>query len=264
MKRDRQTVNLRHAEMLALIRQRQEVLVDELSQTFGISTMTVRRDLQVLEDEGKISRFHGGATAGKRASSTAERGEVAQCRRAIARCAAALVRNGDSLLINGSNTALALLDYLEDKRVNVFTNNGLAVGHRYPPGVELQLSGGAFRGAPHILTGDLTMRNLMDVRATKAFLGCAGISPDGEILCGIPSELGINETMIEHAQAYYILADHTKVGKAGTYASFHLEKKGCVITDEHAPQEVLDQLRAAGMEILVARAADWPDAPDEH
>ncbi len=262
MKRDRQSVNLRHAEMLALIRQRQEVLVDELSQTFGISTMTVRRDLQALEDEGKISRFHGGATAGKRATPTAERGEVTHCRQMIARCAAALVQDGDSLLINGSNTALALLDYLDGKSVSVFTNNGLAVGHRYPPGVELQLSGGTFRGAPHILTGDLAMRNLMDVRATKAFLGCTGISPDGEILCGIPSELGINETMIEHAQAYYILADHTKVGKAGTYASFHLEKKGCVITDEHAPREVLDQLRAAGMETLVARAADWPDMAD--
>lgn len=262
MKRDRQSVNLRHAEMLALIRQRQEVLVDELSQTFGISTMTVRRDLQALEDEGKISRFHGGATAGKRSMPAGERNEVTHCRQMIARCAAALVQDGDSLLINGSNTALALLDYLDGKSVSVFTNNGLAVGHRYPPGVELQLSGGTFRGAPHILTGDLAMRNLMDVRATKAFLGCTGISPDGEILCGIPSELGINETMIEHAQAYYILADHTKVGKAGTYASFHLEKKGCVITDEHAPREVLDQLRAAGMETLVARAADWPDMAD--
>ncbi len=264
MKRDRQSVNLRHAEMLALIRQRQEVLVEDLSHAFGISTMTVRRDLQVLEEEGKISRFHGGAAAGKRATPTAERGEVAECRRVIARCAAALVRDGDSLLINGSNTALALLDHLGGKNVSVFTNNGLAVGHRYPPGVEVQLSGGMFRGAPHILTGDLAMRNLMDVRATKAFLGCTGISPDGEILCGIPSELGINETMIEHADAYYILADHTKVGKAGTYASFHLEKKGCVITDEHAPQEVLDQLRAAGMEIRVARAADYPDHPGEH
>ena len=62
MKRDRQSVNLRHAEMLALIRERQEVLVEELSETFGISTMTVRRDLQALEEQGKISRFHGGAS----------------------------------------------------------------------------------------------------------------------------------------------------------------------------------------------------------
>lgn len=64
MKRDRQSVNLRHAEMLALIRERQEVLVEELSKTFGISMMTVRRDLQALEEQGKISRFHRGHAHG--------------------------------------------------------------------------------------------------------------------------------------------------------------------------------------------------------
>ncbi|MBQ8963454.1 MAG: DeoR/GlpR transcriptional regulator [Clostridia bacterium] len=259
MKRDRQTVNIRQAEMLALIRERQEVLVDELSRTFDISPMTVRRDLQVLEEQGKINRFHGGASAGARAASTDERDVVAQCQRQIAYRAAQLVRSGERLLINGSSTALALLNYLADKHVRVFTNNALVVGQHYPGGVEVQLSGGMLRGAQHILTGDPTMRSLMDVRAERAFLGCTGISPDGTILCGIPSELGINETMIEHADRYYILADHTKIGKAGTYASFHLEKKGCVITDELAPAEVLEQLRAIGMEVIQARAADFPD-----
>jgi DeoR/GlpR family transcriptional regulator of sugar metabolism len=65
--------------------------------------------------------------------------------------------------------------------------------------------------------------------------------------------------MIAHADAYFILADYTKIGKAGTYASFHLEKKGCVITDEFAPAGVLDQLRAAGMQVIQVRAEDYPE-----
>lgn len=249
MKRDRQSVDLRHAEMLALIRERQEVLVEELSQAFDISTMTVRRDLQALEEAGKISRFHGGAAASF--SPDAEgRSRVSLCRQMIARYAASLVQNGETLLINGSNTALGLLNYAGSKHLSVFTNNGLAVGRRFPDGVEVQISGGLIRGAQHILTGDLAMRNLMDVRADKAFLGCTGISPDGEILCDIPSELGLNETMIEHADRYYILADHTKLGRTSAYASFHLEKKGCVITDEGAPEDIVKRLRAAGMEVV--------------
>ena len=257
MKRDRQSVNIRHAEMLALIRQRQEVLVDDLSREFGISTMTVRRDLQVLEEQGKISRFHGGATVDVRAVPAEEQEEVAVCRRLIARYAASQVTDRDSILINGSNTALALLDYLDGKSVSVFTNNSLAPQHRRSASVDLTLSGGALRGSPHILTGDLALRSLIDVRADKAFLGCTGISPDGEILCGIPSELAINETMIEHADAYYIMADYTKIGKTSAYASFHLEKKGCVITDEHAPQAVVEQLRAIGMEVVQVRRTDF-------
>jgi DeoR family fructose operon transcriptional repressor len=249
MKRDRQSVDLRHAEMLALIRERQEVLVEELSEAFDISTMTVRRDLQALEEAGKISRFHGGAAASF--SPDAEgKSRVSLCRQMIARYAASLVKDGETLLINGSNTALGLLNYAGSKHLSVFTNNGLAVGRRFPDGVEVQISGGLIRGAQHILTGDLAMRNLMDVRADKAFLGCTGISPDGEILCDIPSELGLNETMIEHADRYYILADHTKLGRTSAYASFHLEKKGCVITDEGAPEDIVKRLRAAGMEVV--------------
>ena len=258
MKRDRQSVNLRHAEMLAMIRDRQEIMVEDLARAFDISPMTVRRDLQVLEEQGKISRFHGGASVDTRAVPGDEKERVALCQRLIARCAAQQVASGDTLFINGSNTALALLDQLGDKTVTVFTNNAMVVGHRYPRGVDLQLSGGTFRGSRHILTGDLALKNLMDWHANRAFLGCIGISPQGEILCGIPSELGINETMIEHAESYYILADYTKIGKAGTYASFHLEKKGCVITDEYAPEAVLEQLRASGMQVIQARAADFP------
>lgn len=253
MKRDRQSVELRHAEMLALIRDRQEVLVEELSQIFEVSTMTVRRDLQTLEEAGKVSRFHGGAAASMNA---AGKDRVAVCRQLIARHAASLVQSGETLLINGSNTALGLLDYAGDKKLSVFTNNGLAVVRRFPEGVDVQVSGGVIRGTQHILTGDLAMRNLMDVRADKAFLGCTGISPDGEILCDIPSELGINETMIEHADSYYILADHTKIGRTSAYASFHLEKKGCVITDEYAPENVVERLRAAGMEVVQVRMSD--------
>ena len=249
MKRDRQSVNQRHAEMLSLIRQRQEILVDELCHIFDVSPMTVRRDLQLLEEQGQISRFHGGAAIDPQTAGSYDRMDVSLCRGWIARYAAYLVQDEDRILINGSNTALALLDHLEGKRVTVYTNNGLVVGRSYPEGINVQLFGGTLR-ADHILTGDLTLRNLMDIHADKAFLGCIGISPGGEILCGIPSELGINETMIAHADRYYILADHTKIGRSSPYASFLLEKKGSIITDIYAASEVTDRLRDGDMEVI--------------
>ena len=256
MKRDRESVNLRHTEMLALIRQRQEILVHELCQIFNVSPMTVRRDLQALEEAGKISRFHGGATIDLQAMVSQDRADVSLCRGWIARYAASLVQDGERILINGSNTALGLLDYLEDKHVTVYTNNGLVVGRSYPEGIHVQLFGGTLR-ADHILTGDLTLRNLMDIHADRAFLGCVGISPRGEILCGIPSELGVNETMIAHAEKYYILADHTKIGRSSPYASFLLEKKGCVITDDFAATEVTDRLQDGDMEVVRVRETSF-------
>ena len=66
MKKDRQSVNTRHAKMLAMIRERQEIKVDELAEVFGVSLMTIRRDLQALEDKGLINRFYGGAAVEQR------------------------------------------------------------------------------------------------------------------------------------------------------------------------------------------------------
>ncbi|MBQ6595551.1 MAG: DeoR/GlpR transcriptional regulator [Clostridia bacterium] len=264
MKRDRRSINQRQAEMLTLIRKRQEIMVDELSELFHVSPMTVRRDLHFLEKRGKISRFHGGASVHAGEMPSSDKDAVPFCRQLIARRAAELVESGATILINGSGTAIALLDYLDGKPVRVFTNNGMVIGHSYPSNVDVRLSGGNVRSCQYILTGDLTMRSLIDIRADVAFLGCGGISPDGEIMCGIPAELGINETMIAHADSYYILADHTKIGKSSLYASFQLEKKGCIITDERADPKVLDRLRAAGMQVIQVSAAEMRgESPEE-
>ena len=261
MKQGRQTVDTRRTRILSLIRERQRIRVEELATLFGVSLMTIRRDLQALEDRGQIGRFYGGASVEPGSLSLPDKDSVSLYRRFISRRAAALVDNGDRIFINGSTTALDMLNYLDGTSVSVFTNNGLAIDRTFPPGVEVTLSGGALRSHGHIMTGDCTMRNLLMMRAEKAFIGCSGISPDGEILCDIPTELGINETMISHAYQYYILADHTKIGKTGTYASCSLETAGTIITDEKASASVLDRLRILGMKVIRVCAADFPALP---
>lgn len=262
MKKGRQSVDARRAKVLSMIRERQKIKVEELAEYFQVSLMTIRRDLQVLEDKGLIGRFYGGATVDFGAAPLSERDSVALYRQLIGRYAAALVGEGDALFINGSSTALGLLDYVGNKAVHVFTNNGAVINREFPSGVEVTLSGGTLRGQSHILTGDCTMRNLLMAQADKAFIGCSGISPDGEILCGIPTELGINETMISHARKYYILADYTKIGKTGTYASCSLERPGTIITDEMAPAAVIGQLRTIGMAVVQVKRGDFPDLAD--
>lgn len=262
MKKGRQSVDARRAKVLSMIRERQKIKVEELAAYFNVSLMTIRRDLQVLEDKGLIGRFYGGATVDSRAAPISEKDAVALYRQLISRYAARLVSDGDDLFINGSMTALEMLNYVGEKTVRVFTNNGAAVDREFPSGVEITISGGTLRGQGHILTGDCSMRNLLMTQAEKAFMGCTGISPDGEILCGIPTELGINETMISHAREYYILADYTKIGKTSTYASCSLEKAGTIITDEMAPADVVEQLRTIGMTVIQVKKSDFPEHSD--
>ena len=257
MKRDRRAVNSRHADILALLRQKREVKVEELAKTFDVSLMTIRRDLKQLEEQGYISRTHGGATTELRGQPAEERDQVALYRQLIARYAASLVKDGERLFVSGSTTALGVLDHLTGKSVTVITNNGAAVGRAYPPGVDIILLGGLLRSRGHIMTGDYAMRNLLLAQADKAFIGCNGISPEGEVLYGVPTAIGINETMMGHAQEYFILADHTKIGKTGTYASCSLEKRGVIVTDELAPADVVERLRSVGMTVIQVRQEDF-------
>lgn len=253
MKKERQSVYARHTQMLAAIKERGEMKVEELAELFQVSLMTVRRDLQYLEEKGLLRRYFGGATVdtGSVAKNlAAPNDEVALYRKLIARYAARLLEDGDAILINGSTTALSVLDYAGENRLQVFTNNGLAVAGSYPENIAITLSGGTLRGNSHIMTGDCTVRNLLTVQADKALMGCTGISSAGEILCGIPTELAVNELMISHSREYFILADHTKIGRTNTYASFSLEKKGTIITDEKASARVVERLREIGMRVI--------------
>lgn len=248
MKRDQETINKRHEQLIELLNERKEMKVDEIAQIFNTSLMTTRRDLQALEEKGYLERFHGGCRI-KKKSRSAQGQEIMECRDRISRYAASLVNDGDSLFINGSMTASGILEYLCARQITVITNNAFAAGYIQKEDIDMYLTGGQLKS--HIMVGDYCLRNLLSSYVKKAFLGCTGISSNGEILCDIPSELGINETMISHAEEYYILADHTKIGKSMSAGSFSLQQKGTLITDTKADQTILQVLEQKGMRVIL-------------
>lgn len=256
MKRDRKSVDERQNRILEMIREQGEVKVEDLAKAFGISFMTVRRDLQFLEEQQLISRFYGGATVrNQRHVMTAEE-EITMYRDLISKYAAQFVEEGDSLFINGSRTALKMLEYVECQSISVFTNNGWAVGQQFPRGVSVTLTGGELRS--NVMVGDYVMRNLLNTTADKTFLGCAAVYENGEFRYDIPTEIGINEAMITRTtKELYILADHTKV-KIGAhenqYGSCTYERPWTLITDERADAAAIERLRETGMKVIQVQA----------
>lgn len=262
MKRDRSSVEKRRAQILKMIREQEEVKVEQLAKEFGLSFMTVRRDLQYLEDRQLISRFYGGATANLAARPMTEAEEIQMYRQLIGRFAATKVSSGDTLFINGSRTALGMLDYLQYQNVHVITNNGWAVGHEFPKGVSVTLTGGELRD--NIMVGDYVMRNLLNITADKTFIGCAGVYDNGEFRYDIPTEIGINESMISRTtKELYILADHTKIHDSpvheNRYGSCTYERPWTLITDERANPTVVERLRKLGMKVFQVGVEDLID-----
>ncbi len=247
----------RHQEILDQLRETGELRSENFAAAHGISMMTVRRDLQQLEDKGLLKRTHGGAVA---VEGTAEEkqftypDDIMACRDAISKFSALFVEDGDRLFINGSRTALNLLKYLQDKNVTVYTNNGWAVGENYPKGVTVRIVGGDLHD--RIMVGEFTMRNLLNMRAEKTFIGCYAVYDDGEFSYSIPTEIGINEAMIGRTNDHlYIVADHTKIHSHEerdlSYGSCSYDRAITLITDSKANPKIIENLKRLGMEILI-------------
>ena len=255
MKNSKANVEARQKNILQYVRKAGEVNSYDLVDEFKISIMTVRRDLEELEQKHLLKRTHGGAcTLDYVKGSKSLSKNIRMCRDLISRYASSLIKDNDRIFINGSRTALKMLEYVGNKNVTVYTNNGLAFGRKFPENVSIHMTGGELRN--HILVGDATMRNILDVTANKTFIGCWAVYDDGAFLYNIPNEIGINEAMISRTtEDLYILADHSKLQRhdnlESSYGSCIYDRKVTLITDNQADMEIIEKLRASGIEIII-------------
>lgn len=255
MKNNRKVVEDRQQKILALVREKEEIRNEELADELGVSLMTVRRDLGLLEQHRLLRRTHGGAISMERAHMTRHiSDEAAYCRDRISAYAARYLSDGDRIFINGSRLALNMLEHTEGKRIKVFTNNGWAIGKRYPKGVTINFTGGDMQG--HIMVGEDVVRNILTMHADKSFLGCAAVYENGEFRYDIWTEISINEIMVSRTKGpLYLLAEHTKLqrqsisGRTGSGVTY--DRPTTLITDSMADPEIVEKLRGSGMEVIL-------------
>lgn len=256
MKRERAYVEGRRRQVVEMLQRNPQIRIDELAKRLGVSVVTIRRDLQYLEEKKQITRFYGGAAVSKEAAGYVD--DVAIYRELIAKYAATLVDDGDTIFINTSSNALDIIKYIKGRHVTVITNNGKAIRQEKAEGVDLILTGGEVRHPKEALVGDFATRNLQNIFAKKAFMGCAGISAATGMSTEIANEVNVNQLMIEHTvQEVYLLADHTKVGHNSSFTSCSIESIRHLITDEMAPAEELEQMRGLGIEVYQVRKSDY-------
>ena len=251
MKNSRQDVQTRQMNILNMVRQRGEVRVEDIAKEFQISTMTVRRDLQILDEENLLRRTHGGAISFEKEKRNSTE-DVLLCRERISAFAAQFVEDGETLFINGSRTALGILKYLEGKTVTAYTNNGWAFSEDYPRNVTVHFTGG--ERYAHIMIGEAVVRSILETSADRTIVGCAAVYDDGQFRYDIPTEIGINEAMIGRTgKQLYVLADHTKLqrkeDRVHAYGSCSYNRPCKLITDELADPEIVKRLKGMGIEV---------------
>ena len=252
MKRSKKLVDERRNQLLYELSITPNAKADELAERLNVSALTIRRDLQFWEDKNRISRHYGGAQLIETFQQSCNVSDAKEIRKnAIAKKAAEFVEDGDTIFINTSSTALLILKYIKNKRVNVITNNANAVFVQKDSLINVLLTGGELREPKESMVGEFAYNNLSRVSANKAFIGCSGISAQVGMTTAVLAEVAINEVMLRQCTGLrFVLADGTKIGHNHSFVSSAISKIDYIITDQSAPQEAVTQLKEKGVKVI--------------
>lgn len=253
----------RRKQILLELKLHPHVRISELARRFNVSTETVRRDVDALSDDGLISRAHGGASApvqghypglDERTSARIEE------RERIGRLAAELVQDGETVMIDSGSTTIQLARALAFRGTpcTVITNSipvAMTIGHGAP---QVLLCPGEYLAAESAVIGTETLEFLARFNVDRCMIGASGLSTEG------PSETvrgfaAVKRMMLSRAAQRHLLIDSRKFGRKGLAHVADMSGLDSIIVDAPPRGDVAASLTGAGVEVLVARAADSQD-----
>jgi DeoR/GlpR family transcriptional regulator of sugar metabolism len=232
--------------------------VAELSQQFGVSEVTIRGDLQALAESNLLVRTHGGAVplnnAGQYLSLAVRRQQQIQEKRHIGLAAARLVANGDAIILDSSSTALTIAQALKSHRYLTVITNGLMVAQEFldTPDIAVVMPGGILRRDTASLVGIGGAAMLRDFNIQLGFFGAHGIAVAEGLTDVSPDEAEIKRPLVALCRQVVAVLDATKWGRVGVASFAALSQVHKVITDAHAPAGMVSQVRALGVEVILA------------
>ena len=232
--------------------------VRDLAQRFEVSTITVMRDLQELEQEGLIRRVHGGAISVRGASYeppfSARESQLSPEKHRIAAKAVEMIQDGDRIILDVGTTTLEIARALKGKRnlTVLVTNLRAALELASQPAIQVIVVGGRLRASELSMVGHLGEETLRTFQVDKAFIGVGGITLEHGLTEFNFDEAGMKRTMIEQARQRIVVADHTKFGKVMLMTVASLTVVDKIITGSEVDREIVTRLQQIGVEVVLA------------
>lgn len=248
----------RQQRIVTLVQELGSVTVAGLEGELGVSPATARRDLAVLERQGKVRRTHGGAVrpgVAQHEDSFQQRlGEAVEAKKRLARAASALLETDETLFVDSSTTAYyAARRVLADASSNVTCLTSLVpvmelFSTTDPSGVSMVGLGGIFRPLTLSFVGPCTVRMIETYLADRAFIGVKGITPDGYLTDANPLEAEVKRAMIRQSEKPVLLVDGRKFEQRGFSVIAHVSEVSLVITAD-ARQLYVEALKDLRVEV---------------
>lgn len=248
----------RKRKISQFIKENKKATVTELSELFGVSESTIRRDLEELDEQGVIQRAHGGAVVVERAAPEPpiiqRMVENEEAKRSIGQAAAELVRDGETVFLGSGTTTLEVARNLVKRdNLTVITNAlniaNLFAGKSY---ITVIVIGGLLRHSELSMIGHFTEQVLKELHADKVIMGMRAISVEEGLTNDYLPETMTDRMIIQFAPEVILVADHTKFGKVSTAYVAPVKQITTLVTDAETDPALLIRLREMGIQVIVA------------
>ncbi|RPJ48920.1 MAG: DeoR/GlpR transcriptional regulator [Chloroflexi bacterium] len=249
----------RQQQILEALQENKKVTVTELSQRYGTSEVTIRRDLADLAASGRLIRAHRGALAV--ASAPPEPPIIQRMtigreeKDRIARAALELVNEGDSLFLGSGSTVACFARYLAGRKKITVSTNAINIAMELAS-VELDMVvvvlGGVIRAPELSLLGHIAEQSLSEVRFNKIFMGVQALSIENGWTTDHLPEVATTRKILDMAAELIVLADHTKLGQTAAAWIAPAVRITTLVTDAQSESDFLAHLRAEGVRVVVA------------
>ncbi len=258
----------RRRRIVEKLKEDQSATVIQLCDLLKASEATIRRDLTLLEEDGKLERVHGGAIINANRPLDIEHtfnekeGEHLREKQMIAETAFRLLRDNDSVFLDGGTTNQELAKLIGRSRikVHVFTNSPLFSQYiARNPKAELFIIGGKVRSNTLAVVGQLAIDSISHYRLDKVFIGVNGISPDYGLTTPDYQEADIKRAVLERGRERIIMADSSKFSRVALCEIMPISGVDKIITsriDDPSLREAIEEAGVAVVEVMTEEEVD--------
>jgi DeoR/GlpR family transcriptional regulator of sugar metabolism len=246
----------RRQKLVSLTAERGRARITDLAETFGVSEMTIHRDIQYLESQGLVRKMHGGV-AHVGVQETPYRERIVQQhleKQAIARAALELIPAGATIYLSPGTTTTEIARALPREGITVITNS-LPIAQELMQTTELEvvLTGGSIRRHAEALVGEAAELSVSRMYIHLAFVGATGLDVQAGVTVYSESEARVLQEVIRAARKTVIVADSSKWGKVMGPMVAPLSNFHTVLTDTNLPKDATKYLESCDISVIHAK-----------
>jgi DeoR family deoxyribose operon repressor len=251
--------------LMSLLRKQGTLYVSDIAKKLGVSEMTVRRDLDELQDNNFVERHHGKALFLKDSpvsnyedienvySLLSASEKMNEEKKRIAQYAVTLVERGDVIILDNGSTTDKIADYTPDniELTVVCYNLNIAAKLSRKERINILLAGGYYHPSDQMFESSEGLQFLRSIRAHKLFLSASGVHESLGMTCAHSFEVMVKQTVLESALEKILVADSSKFGTVKTVFFSSIDNLNTIITDTGISKEWIEIIQNKGIKLIM-------------